>query len=520
MKFGVLLFAYVIIPAVVGFSIPEHQQQVLGLDSTDGEATIYEHVSHPAFAAHSLRLKKPTLCDDSVKQYSGYLDIGEDKHLFFWFFESRSSPSSDPLVMWLNGGPGCSSISGLLFELGPCSINKDENGTVFTSRNEYGWNQNANVVFLDQPANVGYSYSSSKTEPVKTTPVAADDVYAFLQLFAGRFEEYAMLPFHIAAESYGGHYAPHIATVLHHKNKELIQAPSSDLRKINLESIMIGNGLTDPLIQMPSVVEYACDGPFAVFDTHSRQCRTMRSRGPVCERMIKACYASNSRAVCSPATFYCWSALFSILQGAKRNVYDVRLPCDQSENSLCYEELSWVDEYMNLPGVKRALGADPRAANFTACNTDMTVAFMLQGDGMRDSKRLLTELVDEGIRLLVYAGNVDMVCNYMGESRWIEQLPSKHNDAFTDAPFLPWTVSDRPAGVVRSAGEGAGNVTYLTVYEAGYAHWMMRILSIVTDLPLGTWSLMISQKLLWSVFLLFCESDMLTRWIHNVPLAD
>ncbi|KAJ6584134.1 serine carboxypeptidase [Mycena vulgaris] len=482
-------FAYAALPPVLGLPSLD-QQQVLGLNG--GDATIYEHVSHPAFAGYSLRLMKPTLCDDSVKQYSGYLDIAEGKHLFFWFFESRSSPSSDPLVMWLNGGPGCSSTTGLLFELGPCSVNKSDNGTVFTTRNEYGWNDNANIIFIDQPANVGYSFSSSKTAPVRNTPVAADDVYAFLQLFVRRFEEYATLPFHLAAESYGGHYAPHIASTVHHKNEELIQAPSSDLRRINLESIMIGNGLSDPLIQMPSVVGYACDGPFAVFDPSSRQCRSLRSRAPICERMIKACYARDTTTTCSPATFYCWYSLWSILDEAKRNIYDIRMPCDTGGTS-CYPELSWLEEYMNRPEIKRALGVDPRAKDFVSCNNEMNFAFMLQGDGMRDSKRLLTELVDDGIRLLIYAGNVDMMCNYMGESQWIAELPSKYKDAFGEAPFLPWTVSDRPAGVVRSAGEGAGNVTYLTVYEAGHM--------VPHDQPEAA-------------------LDMLTRWIHNVPLAD
>lgn len=67
-----------------------------------------------------------------------------------------------------------------------------------------GWNQNANVVFLDQPAMVGYSFSSNKTAPINNTPDAAVDVYAFLQLFLKRFDEYATRPFHLAAESYGG----------------------------------------------------------------------------------------------------------------------------------------------------------------------------------------------------------------------------------------------------------------------------------------------------------------------------
>ncbi|KAJ7455292.1 Alpha/Beta hydrolase protein [Mycena galericulata] len=476
--------ACAVLPAIAatGYSSLDQQQVLVqpGLKGSDG--MFYEIVSHPVFAQHSLRLQEPTLCDDSVKQYSGYLDIGQDKHLFFWFFESRSSPSSDPLVMWLNGGPGCSSTTGLLFELGPCQIERSENGTVFTSRNKYSWNEAANVIFLDQPANVGYSWSSNKTEPVMNTPVAAQDVYAFLQLFISRFEEYAALPFHLGAESYGGHYAPHIASIVHHKNKELVQAPSSDLRKINLHSVLLGNSLTDPLIQMPSVVEYASANAAACGAVHQ-----------YAERMIKACYALDAQVSCAPATIYCWGALWGVLDEAKRNIYDIRMPCDRNKDPLCYKELPWLEEYMNRADVKRALGVDPRAPEFAACNYDMNVMFLLQGDGMRDSARLLTELVDEGIRLLIYAGNVDMMCNYMGVSQWISQLPSKHKDAFGDAPFLPWIVSGQQAGVVRSAGEGAGNVTYLTVYEAGHM--------VPHDQPEAA-------------------LDMLTRWIHNLPLAE
>ncbi|KAJ7807396.1 serine carboxypeptidase [Mycena olivaceomarginata] len=396
MTFIQFLRPFTVLPAVFGLRVSSmDEQQVLGFSGIEREAMSYEHVSHPSFSDYSLRLKTPTLCDDSVKQYSGYLDIAEDKHLFFWFFESRSSPASDPLVLWLNGGAGCSSMTGLLFELGPCNINKTEGGTVFTSHNPHAWNNNANVIFLDQPVMTGYSFSSNKTTHVKTTPEAARD-------------EYAMQPFHIAAESYGGHFAPHIASILVH-------APSAGLRKINLASIMLGNALTDPLIQMPSVVEYACDSPLAVFSPKSPQCRSLRTRGSICERMISACYALDTRAVCAPATFYCWS-MWTVLAEAKRNFHDIRMPCETNPD--CYAELNWMTEYMNRRG-------------------------------------LVPELVDEGIRLL-------------GNSKWVAELPSTHKEAFGNAPFRPWIVSGRPAGVVRSTGDGAGNVTYLTVFEAGH----------------------------------------------------
>lgn len=73
---------------------------------------------------------------------------------------------------------------------------------------------------------------------------------------------------------------------------------------------------------------------------------------------------------------------------------------------MCYDEIPWLEEYMNRADVKRALGADPRAPEFVACDNKTNILFALQGDGMRDSASLLTELVDAGIRLLVYAGNV------------------------------------------------------------------------------------------------------------------
>jgi len=90
-------------------------------------------------------------------QYSGLLQIGKksDKHIFYWFFESKSSPENDPIVIWLNGGPGCSSMDGLFIELGPFKMNKD--GSI--SLNEYSWNNFANLLFIDQPVGTGLSFT-------------------------------------------------------------------------------------------------------------------------------------------------------------------------------------------------------------------------------------------------------------------------------------------------------------------------------------------------------------------------
>ena len=96
-----------------------------------------------------------------------------------------------------------------------------------------------------------------------------------------------------------------------------------------------------------------------------------------------------------------------------KNIYDVRKDCDRSKDGqLCYKELQWIETLMNLPEVKKALGVNP-ALDFQSCNMEVNQAFALQGDGARNRAKLLPELVESGIRLLIYAGDADMACNYI-----------------------------------------------------------------------------------------------------------
>ncbi|KAG1731604.1 Alpha/Beta hydrolase protein [Suillus paluster] len=454
----------------------------------------YELVQHPHFSDYKLRITEPKLCDPSVKQYSGYLDITDDKHLFFWFFESRTSPEDAPLVMWLNGGPGCSSSTGLLFELGPCSISGEGANT---THNPYSWNAHANMIFLDQPINVGYSYSEDGST-VNTSPVAGKDVYAFMELFLSRFPEYSTQPFHIAAESYGGTYAPNIANVIYTENKQLPPLPVPGLVKINLASVILGNGMTDNYIQMASIPDYLCEGPYPIYDDpNGAQCAALKSKVPTCQRLIKACHDFNSRLTCVPAALYCNSQLYGPIQQSGLNPYDARVKCDpQEDGPLCYRQMGWIETYLNDPEVKAALGVNPQR-NFESCNMAVNQAFMLQGDSMHNTPLLMTEMINDGVRLLVYAGNADMMCNYIGNERWVEQLDSIFLDEFSTAETEQWVTmrSGKVAGTVRSAGargSGAGNVTFVTVHDAGHM--------VPYDQPEAA-------------------LDMITRWIMDIPLT-
>ena len=178
------------------------------------------------------------------------------------------------------------------------------------------------------------------------------------------------------------------------------------------------------------------------------------------------------------------------------NPYDVRRKCDRSKDGdLCYEQLKWIDVFMNDPKNKAILGVNPNK-EFASCNMEVNRDFTFQGDGMHNSALLLTDLVNDGIRLLVYAGNADLMCNYLGNERWLEQLESQYKSEFAASASSPFTTSSgKVAGEVRSAGGAghrAGNVTFVNIHEAGHM--------VPYDQPEAA-------------------LDLFVRWLKDVPLT-
>lgn len=399
------------------------------------------------------KVKDPKILgiDPHVKQYTGYLDVeDEDKHFFYWFFESRNDPKNDPVILWLNGGPGCSSLTGLFFELGPSSIGED----IKPIYNPYSWNSNASVIFLDQPVNVGFSYSSSSG--VSNTVAAGKDVYGFLQLFFKQFPEYVNhgQSFHIAGESYAGHYIPVFATeILSH---------SASKRNFNLTSVLIGNGLTDPLSQYPFYEPMACGGGGEPAVLSPEECQSMNDTLERCLGLIESCYESESIWSCVPATVYCNNAQLSPYSRSGKNVYDVRKECEGS--SLCYADLQYIDDYLNLDYVKEAVGAE--VDHYESCNFDINRNFLFAGDWMKPYHKAVTELLNQDIPILIYAGDKDFICNWLGNQAWTDVLPWKSADKFAKQPVRDWTAS--------ITGEKAGEVksfehfTYLRVFDGGH----------------------------------------------------
>ena len=336
-------------------------------------------------------------------------------------------------------------MTGLFMELGPASIDKK----VKVVHNDYSWNANASVIFLDQPVNTGYSYSGSS---VTSTIAAGKDVYALLTLFFKQFPEYAKQDFHIAGESYAGHYIPVFTSeILSHKK-----------RNINLKSIMIGNGLTDGYTQYAHYQPMACGG--GVWDAvlSESECQSMENALPRCQSLIEGCYNSGSVWSCVPASIYCNNAMMGPYQRTGLNVYDIRGPCEDSDN-LCYSEMGWIASFLNKPEVMKAVGAE--VDNFDSCNMDVNRGFLFAGDWMQPFHRLVPGILEQ-IPVLIYAGEADFICNYLGNHAWTEALDWPGKEAFNKADMKKLKLGGK--GDETGTFKASGNFTFMTIHEAGH----------------------------------------------------
>lgn len=260
---------------------------------------------HSQTSDHSIRIRRQndSICDARSDQYTGWLDIGR-KHFFFWYFQSRKDPTRDPLTLWLTGGPGGSSMLGMLQELGPCLINEHGNGTY---HNPSGWSAISNLLFVDQPAGVGFSYLD-KHEPVPADSfTSAQDMHVFLQIFVHQvFPEKADAPFHISGESYGGHYVPTLAAEIVAQNTLRPDQP-----QVPLKSIFVGNAYVSPLDITFGYWETLCttnpgvDKPVL----NETRCDIMAENLPRCVEVSKVCYNSPDPAICAAAESVCWDGV-------------------------------------------------------------------------------------------------------------------------------------------------------------------------------------------------------------------
>jgi len=404
-----------------------------------------------------------TLCDTSTKQENGYIDVGEalDKHVFYWFFESRRSPAKDPLLIYLNGGPGCSSMFAIFRENGPCRVTKDGGSTVF---NPYSWTEFANVLWIDQPIWVGFSYSD---DPIRDHDEAdvEHDMYQFLQSWLKTHPQYQQHDFIVSGESYAGHYIPVISHRILQGNNNL---RLGDVH-INLRGVSIGNGCSNPSVQVKYFTEFA-DGAFQQYgikvfadDVEQR----VNDEIGVCVKLLDECQANSpdlahdDQKVCSDAQRQCSLITMNTFMKGGRNIYDIRKPC--SYRPFCYS-FGDVTAYLGKPHVRAALGIPTKVAPWQVCNLKVNADF--RADWSRDCMSLLRPILEAGIPVLNYAGDADYICNWAGNKAATMELKWNGQAEFVQAKDQIWhdPQSKLKLGEVRAAR----GLTNMRLYNSGH----------------------------------------------------
>jgi carboxypeptidase C (cathepsin A) len=396
-------------------------------------------------------------------QFSGYLNLpGTKKFIHYWLVEAESNPESAPLVFWTNGGPGCSGLIGFMTEQGP--FRPDINGNL--DQNPYAWNKIANMVFLEQPVGVGFSYSDDKDDYKIGDDQAAKDNLATILAFLDKFPHFNHTALFITSESYGGHYMPTLANEIINYNdaQEYVQ------HRLNFQGFAVGNPYTDyysgvgaemetywgkQLLPKPlwdKYLENNCTDP--VQQLNSTTCSLLMLN------FMKKIGNLNPYALDYPV---CLS------QQQLRMREFLRDENENTSNSIQYEpcEDLYSSNYLNKMDVKLALHVHTDI-EWEECSRTTKYNLVDKMLPMEKYYRIiLNSKTHPDLRVLVYSGDDDSVCGTIGTQRWIYDLGFP-----TTSLWETWYDQEgQTAGFITKFKTPFGKesrFSFITVHDAGH----------------------------------------------------
>lgn len=390
----------------------------------------------------------------SFTHYSGYVTVNQDsgRALFYWFIEAVEDPSTKPLVLWLNGGPGCSSIAyGEAEELGPFHIMKDGK-TLYL--NPYSWNLVANILFLDSPVGVGFSYSNTSSDLLNNGDrKTAKDSLAFLMNWFERFPQYKGRDFYITGESYAGHYVPQLSQAIVKHNL------ATSTERINLKGYMVGNALTDDYHDHLGVSQFMWSSGLISDQTYkllNLLCdfeSFIHSSGP-CDKILDI--ASEELGNIDPYSIFTPSCPANI--SLSNHLLKRRLMAGRISDKYdpCTEKHSVV--YFNLPEVQKSLHVSPVAAQSKWATCSDVVSSNWK-DSPRTVLDIYRELIPSGLRIWMFSGDTDAVIPITSTRFSIDALRLP-----TVKPWRAWYEDGQVGGWTQ---EYAG-LTFVSVRGAGH----------------------------------------------------
>nr|ACM17527.1 putative serine carboxy peptidase [Oryza australiensis] len=391
------------------------------------------------------------------RQFAGYVDVDEKagRSLFYYFAEAAEGAAAKPLTLWLNGGPGCSSVGGGAFtELGPFYPRGDGRGLRL---NKKSWNKVSNLLFVESPAGVGWSYSNTSSDYNTGDARTANDMYKFVLGWYKKFPEYRSRGLLLSGESYAGHYIPQLTDVLLTHNEK------SNGFKFNIKGVAIGNPLLKLDRDVPATYEYfwshgmisdeiflaishSCDFEDYTFSNPHNESKSCNDAIADANSIVGD-YVNNYDVILD----VCYPSI--VMQELRLRKYVTKMSVGV-DVCMTYERYF----YFNLPEVQQALHANrthlPYGWSMCSDNTDGNINIL----------PLLQRIVEHKIPVWVFSGDQDSVVPLLGSRTLVRELA--HNMGLhVTVPYSSWFCRGQVGGWVTEYGN---ILTFATVRGASH----------------------------------------------------
>jgi len=394
--------------------------------------------------------------------HTGFLTVNKEynSNIFFWYVPAKNNAESAPVVLWLQGGPGGSSLFGLFVEHGPFQVDKDAN----LHERDIAWTEQFNMLYIDQPVGTGYSFTDKDQGYATNEDDVARDLYEALRQFYVIFPDLLQNEFYISGESYAGKYIPSLGYKIHTENQD------EDNVKIPLTGMAIGDGLVDPINQW-FYGDFLYQNGF--IDESDKDKLNEMSAESV--KLLKEGGVANQLKA---------TLLFNQMMALFQEKTGLNDPFNFN-NDIQPVDFNYYQDFLDKPEVRRGT----HVGNLPYYNVSMPAYQHLFGDFAVSVAEKVATLLDNDYKMMIYNGQVDVIVTHPGTEKWIRNMNWKNKDAYTEVDRQIWKVEDKVAGYVREVG----TLKRILVRKAGH------ILSY--DQPQTA-------------------CDMITRFIQNLPFSN
>ncbi|KAL6906295.1 hypothetical protein ACP4OV_003896 [Aristida adscensionis] len=402
---------------------------------------------------------------------TGYVEVDGSNgvRLFYYFVRSEHSPAGDPLVLWLTGGPGCSVLTGLAYEIGPLSFDingdGDADGLPRLLYRKDSWTKVSNIIFLDSPVGAGFSYSETEQGYESSDTKAANQIFIFLKKWLHEHPEFLSNPLYIAGDSYSGMIVPTVtAQIVRGKEDGTEQS-------LNLKGYLVGNPVTDHSFDNPSKIPFVHGMGLIsneMYEAYKKSCSAgdnihqtvecANSLDAIDECIKDICPNHILEPLCafaSPRRYRLNSGAREMLQfqdytaDSELRLNEISLQCRTAGYLM---SRTWANDVR----VREALGVHKGTVpTWLRCDYDIPYTSDIQS-----TVKYHLDVTSKGYRSLIYSGDHDLVVPFIGTQAWIRSL----NSSIVD-DWRPWFVDGQVAGYTRSY---SNNLTFATVKGGGH----------------------------------------------------